>query len=380
MARPYFYLGTTRSYVIAFGTILNGLSIKDGWGNMRVLPVHYSPRQKWLEDLQQNTDLDQMEIDITFPRIAFEFLSMSYDAQRNTNALNKIDNVAATDPKTNETYMLNRQPYNFNVKVYLAAVRFNDLLQMIEQIVPFFTPSLTITLNDTDGLGETTNILINLNSIDYNIDYEGSFDNRRVVTATLDFTLKGYQYSNPRTIPRILNVIVNLTAVQYESQLEALENGNYTTSGPVGETTTITINENGVASQTMTTDQLPQGQNNLYEPVTQAVASTTITSPLVVAVSNGNAYVPDLTNPVDIANVAGIAITSAVAGKQITIAKQYVLTNSMWSWSPGRVFCTTTGGNFTQIPPTTGAILEIGTATDPHTIAVDMRPITYVLP
>lgn len=380
MARPYFYYGSTRSYVIAFATILDGLSFKDGWGNVRVLPVHYSPRQKWLEDLQQNTDLDQMDMDITFPRVAFEFLSMQYDPTRNTNALNKIDNVEATDPVTNETYMLNRQPYNFNVKVYLAAVRFNDLLQMIEQIVPFFTPSLTITLNDTDGLGQVTNIPVNLNSVDYNIDYEGSFDNRRVVTATLDFTLKGYQYSNPRTIPRILNVIVNLTAVQYAEQMAALEQGDYTISGPVGETTTITVNENGVTSQNLNTDQIPQGQTNLYEPVIQATAITTIMSPVIVAVSNGQAYIPNLTNSADIANVAGVAITSAASGQPVTIAKQYVLKNSMWSWTPGRVFCTTTGGEFTQTPPTTGAILEVGTATDAHTIAVDLKPVTFILP
>jgi hypothetical protein len=232
MARPYFYYGTTRSYVIAFATILNGLSFKDGWGNIREVPVHYSPRQKWMENIQQNTDLDQLNIDIALPRVAFEFLSMTYDPQRTTNPLNKIDNVSATDPTTQNTYILNRQAYNFNVKVYLAAVRFNDLLQMLEQLIPFFTPSLTVTLNDTNGLGFTTNIPINLNSIDYNIDYEGSFDNRRVVSATMDFTLKGYQYSNPRVVERIKEVILNLTNTDFQQTFDQLD---VLSSGPWSE-------------------------------------------------------------------------------------------------------------------------------------------------
>lgn len=237
MARPYWYYGTTRSYVIAFASILNGLSFKDGWGNLREIPVHYSPRQKWLEDIQQNTDLDQMDVDMTLPRIAFEFLSMNYDPARTTNSMNRIDNVSAIDPTTQSTFILNRQAYNFNVKVYLAAVRFNDLLQMIEQIIPFFTPSLTVTLNDTNGLGFTTNIPINLNSIDYNIDYEGSFDNRRVVSATLDFTLKGYQYSNPRVVERIKQVILNLTDIDYQATFDQLET---TSTGPWPQTQATT--------------------------------------------------------------------------------------------------------------------------------------------
>lgn len=236
MARPYFYYGTTRSYVIAFATILNGLTFKDGWGNLREIPVHYAPRQKWLEDLQQNTDLDQMDMDVVLPRVAFEFLSMTYDPTRTTNALNKIDNVSATDPTTQNTYILNRQAYNFNVKVYFAAVRFNDLLQMLEQVIPFFTPALNVTLNDTNGLGFTTNIPINLNSIDYNIDYEGSFDNRRVISATMDFTLKGYQYSNPRTVQRIKQVIVNLTDLDYQQTFDQLE---LTSAGPWSTTPAV---------------------------------------------------------------------------------------------------------------------------------------------
>jgi len=221
MSRPYFYYGTTRSYVTAFATILNGLTYMDGQGVLQSIPVHYSPRQKWVEELQQNVNHDQLDFDIVFPRVAFEFVSMSHSPSRNTNALNKLDNVASSG--TQDNYTLNRVAYDFNVKVYVGALRFNDLLQILEQIVPFFTPSLTITLNDTNGLGLVTNIPINLNSVDYEVEYEGSFDTRRVVSATLDFTLKGYQYSNPRTIQRIQEVIVNLAHEDYQASFDQLD-------------------------------------------------------------------------------------------------------------------------------------------------------------
>lgn len=380
MARPYFYYGTTRSYVIAFATILNGLSFKDGWGNLREVPVHYAPRQKWLEDIQQNTDLDQMDVDMTLPRIAFEFMSMTYDPTRMTNALNKIDNVSATDPTTQKTFILNRQSYNFNVKVYVAAVRFNDLLQILEQIIPFFTPSLTVTLNDTNGLGFTTNIPINLNSIDYNIDYEGSFDNRRVISATLDFTLKGYQYSNPHVQSRILQAIINLTAVDFDFKMTALENGNFTINPETTETM-ITVNESTLRAMAgdLNTDIVPQGQNNLYNPEVTAIASVALASPLIVAVKNGQAYLPDLTNPVDVNNLAGVTMSPVPAGATVRISKLATFTQPNWNWTPGRLFVSTTGGNLTQIVPTAGAIVEAGNAVTATEVLIDLQPASYFI-
>lgn len=377
MARPYWYFGTTRSYVVAFATILNGLSFKDGWGNLREVPVHYSPRQKWLEDIQQNTDLDQMNMDVTLPRIGFEFLSMTYDPTRTTNALNKIDNVTATDPVTQKTFILNRQAYNFNVKVYVAAVRFNDLLQILEQIIPFFTPSLTVTLNDTNGLGFTTNIPINLNSIDYNIDYEGSFDNRRVISATLDFTLKGYQYSNPRVIERIKDVVINLVDADYSSTFEQIE---ISAAGPwVNPTVVESTTEQSNALGAISALPIPPPSNLTItntsgSDVFYAVAGTNLDYPRVVAVNNGIAYYPDLTKISDVANIVGVTTYAAAQGASVAITDSQTIKQANWNWGPGSVFCDLTDGNLTQTAPTTGAVVEIGRVIDANTIHVDIQP------
>lgn len=214
--RPYFYFQTQRQLVVAFATIFDGLKIVDGHGRSIQVPLHYAPRQKWLENIQQNHDLDSRTIDMTLPRMAFEFLSMQFDAERHVNPIHKIDDVLTTSNQDVKSYMYNRVPYDWNVALYIATIRFEDLLQIIEQVVPFFTPELNITLKDIDNFNLQTNIPIILNAIDYNINYEGSFDTRRVISATLQFTVKGYQYSNIRELNRIKTAITTLHNADYD--------------------------------------------------------------------------------------------------------------------------------------------------------------------
>ena len=220
--REYFYYSTQRQLVVAFATLFDGMQIKDGFGRMINVPLHYSPRQKWLENLQNNQNLDTRDYDITLPRMGFEFLSMQFDAERHTNPMNKIDDVLTTDETDVKSYMLNRVAYNWNVALYIASERFEHLLQIIEQIVPFFTPELNLTLKDIDNFNLETNIPVILNAIDYNLDYEGTFDRQRVVSSTLQFTVKGYQYSNIRELNRIKTAITELHNADYDRMFERL--------------------------------------------------------------------------------------------------------------------------------------------------------------
>lgn len=372
MARPYFYYGTTRSYVAAFATILNGLTYMDGWGNIREVPLHYAPRQKWVEQLQKHVNMDQVDSDLVLPKVAFEFLSMTYAPTRNTNALNKLDNISSNTVQDN--YILNRVAYDFNVKAYVAAVRFNDLLQILEQIIAFFNPSLTITLNDTNGLGFTTNIPINLNSIDYNIEYEGSFDTRRVISATLDFTMKGYQYSNPRSVQRIQEVIINLVDEDYQSSFDQID---VTASGPwsapiVAQTLTVQSNTPGSAlalPAPSTSVPSSSGSELLY-----AVAGVPLDYPRVVAVNNGVAYYPDLTNPNDVTCIVGVTTYAAAAGAAVGITTNQAFTEIGWSWAPGRIFCNISNGTLTQTAPALGAVIEVARVISPTTIHVGIQP------
>ena len=79
-----FYHESLRKIVVAFGTIFNNIVIvrQDGDGGtiQRLkVPLSYSPKEKFLVRLDQQSSLDNREFAITLPRMGFEISSIAYD-------------------------------------------------------------------------------------------------------------------------------------------------------------------------------------------------------------------------------------------------------------------------------------------------------------
>ena len=67
------------------------------------------------------------------------------------------------------------------------------MLQIIEQIVPYFTPEYTVTMKMND-LHQSVDVPFILNNVNLAENYEGTFDNRRTLISTFDFTAKTFIY------------------------------------------------------------------------------------------------------------------------------------------------------------------------------------------
>ena len=101
-------------------------------------------------------------------------------------------------------------PYNVGFMLSIATKLNDDMLQIMEQILPYFQPGLSITLNLVSSINEKRDIPIVLESINMSDDYEGSFDNRRAMISTLQFTAKVYLFGavadNPDGLIKRVNV------------------------------------------------------------------------------------------------------------------------------------------------------------------------------
>ena len=82
----------------------------------------------------------------------------------------------------------------------------DDALQIVEQILPFFQPDYTITLNDNTAMGTTRDVPIILSGVQYEDSYDGAFTERRVLTYTLSFTAKFYLYG-PVTDQKVIKTV-----------------------------------------------------------------------------------------------------------------------------------------------------------------------------
>ena len=191
-----FYHETVRKCVIGFGTLFNDIHItrKDSSGNtvqsMKV-PLAYGPKQKFLVRLREDPSISK-SVAITLPRIGFEIGTIAYDSTRKLNKIQKVKKAGSAGNKVDTQYM--PVPYNIDFELYAMAKNSDDALQIVEQILPYFQPEYTITINDIVSMNSKRDVPIILNGISYEDNYEGDFAERRAIIYTLSFTAKAYLY------------------------------------------------------------------------------------------------------------------------------------------------------------------------------------------
>ena len=193
----YFYNEILRNTVIAFGTLFNNISIEhtnDAGEVIDVLkvPLAYGPTQKFLARLNQSPDLNK-PVAITLPRMSFEFTGITYDPSRKVTTTQTFTSVDPNNgQETKKAYM--PVPYNMQFELSIMSKLNDDALQIVEQILPYFQPAYTLSVNLVKAINEKRDIPIVLENITMQDDYEGDFTTRRVLIYTLRFTAKTYMF------------------------------------------------------------------------------------------------------------------------------------------------------------------------------------------
>ena len=209
MLGTQFYHETIRKVIIAFGTLFNDISLvrKDNNGtitqSMKV-PLAYGPREKFLVRLRDDADLSK-QVAITLPRIGFEIKNLSYDSARKLNRVQKFKKVKGSNTKQLDTQYM-PVPYNLEFELYIMAKQSDDALQIIEQILPYFQPDYTLTINDMSDMGIKKDVPVVLTGITYEDNYDGDFTTRRALIYTLTFTTKFYLYG-PVTSSKVIKTV-----------------------------------------------------------------------------------------------------------------------------------------------------------------------------
>lgn len=187
--------GTLKKYITYFGTIFNNIWIQrfDSNGNKiqeSKVPLNYGPREKFLARFEGNPELDR-PIAIQLPRMAFEVTNIYYDSTRKFSSVNRTTIVDPNSPN-GVKYQYQSVPYNIEFTLSVMTKSVEDGTFIIEQILPYFTPSWSATLNINSDMNQKHDIPITLEVVDQEDTYEGDFINRRAIIWTLKFTMKAY--------------------------------------------------------------------------------------------------------------------------------------------------------------------------------------------
>lgn len=189
----HFYHATVRNSIICFGKLFNQVYVKreDSSGNEAQfikVPITYGPKEKWLVRSETDPNLDR-PVEIVLPRMSFEITDFQFDTQRKLNSLTELV-VESPQDNTKQRKQFAPVPYNLGITLYIISKTQEDALQIVEQILPFFTPAYNLTVNINPQMGYSFDVPTILNSVSLADEYDGQFEIKRTVLYTLQFTMK----------------------------------------------------------------------------------------------------------------------------------------------------------------------------------------------
>jgi hypothetical protein len=182
--------------VVAFGSLFNEITLIRYNNNMtqeyeRIkVPLIYSPKEKFISRLFSDPDLVR-SVNTILPRMGFEVTGYTYDSSR--KPITTLKNFSQSTSKNTVKTQNVGVPYDMDFTLSIYVRNIEDGTQIVEQILPYFTPDFTITINFIDGFAETTkDVPFILNSVDNTIEYEGDFTTTRLIIWNLNFTAKTF--------------------------------------------------------------------------------------------------------------------------------------------------------------------------------------------
>lgn len=236
LSRIPFYHGTTKRMVIAVGSLFSNIfcvskDLKKQTQKIVAVPLAYANKEKFLVRLQQDPKLSE-DVQIVLPRMSYEIVGTEYDASRQLNKVGKI--MSVRDGRSVHSY--NPVPYNLTFNVYSFTRTQDDNLQILEQIVPYFTPDLNLSIKIMQNPDVVLDCPLILNSVSTDDQYDGGFEDRRYIITTYSFMLKMSYFgpisgiidpenhfeSSPK-VSVIKKVKVNLNTNKYSAEIDPFD-------------------------------------------------------------------------------------------------------------------------------------------------------------
>lgn len=164
----FFYDGQIRKYLTQIIRVMAGFSVQDGTGKLKSIPVTYGDLTRQVSSIMRENSENKLP---TVPRISVYITNLEIDRTRTSDAtfVDKVNiRERAYDENNNEylntqgkNYTVERlypAPFNLSVNVDVWASNTEQKLQILEQILVLFRPSLE--LQTTDNYVDWTSLTV----------------------------------------------------------------------------------------------------------------------------------------------------------------------------------------------------------------------------
>jgi hypothetical protein len=211
------YFNSIRNYTLAvldaFNNVKHWVKNEDGTHKEEVIPFTFGNYEKSiaLEDIDKETYLSG---NFNFiPRMVLTFQGMSKIPERTTNKFQKISKIIDNpeNPGRKELqFGYNSVPYDFQYNLIIQARGLNQAFQIIEQIMPRFRPTYSISIQEYPLFDNMTLTQLEADDPDFEILDEFEETDINIITVTIPLNLRANLYmplqvSGPIEIVKLFN-------------------------------------------------------------------------------------------------------------------------------------------------------------------------------
>jgi hypothetical protein len=211
----YYYNQNLRKLIVGFGSLFSNIDVahKDpdtGVDTKIRVPVHYAPQEKFIQRLLQPSSITNgTRIETQLPIISFIMNSIAADSSRRLGRFANNVNLNGTGGCQSTGSQINSQiPVNVSFNLFAYTRHTDDMLQIVEQIMPYFLPEHTILL-DMNEVQQNVQIPIVMVSNNLSERYEGDLGSRRLNIASFQFMAKSWIFGEVKSATAISNVVSN---------------------------------------------------------------------------------------------------------------------------------------------------------------------------
>lgn len=228
----FFYDGQIRRYITQIVRLMSNFSYKDGKGELKTIPVMYGDLTRQVAHIIRDNSENKIP---SAPRMAVYITSLEMDRSRTADAsyVSKLHVRERAFDQNNEEYLnvqganytverLMPTPYTLGINVDIWSTNTDQKLQILEQILMLFNPSLEI--QTTDNYVDWTSLtVLDLNGVTFSsrgipIGTESEID-----IATLQFTTP--IFISPPTKVKKLGVITKIITSIFNEQTGNIDLG-----------------------------------------------------------------------------------------------------------------------------------------------------------
>ena len=193
----YFAHQHLKNAIVAFGSIFQDIKIMKYDEHRQtvqdyLVPCGYGNHNKWVIITNERPDFTSPQVQITMPRIGFEIVQMTPNFENKIGFNGTFMKASLNQGGAMKAF--NPVPYDITIELSIFTKDNDDNFQVVEQIIPYFQPFLTLNMVILPELNITKDIPISLLDVKTTDSYTSAADEQRFVQTTMTFTMPYYFY------------------------------------------------------------------------------------------------------------------------------------------------------------------------------------------